>query len=171
MGLPQLTGQKCTRCQRKIGSIAEGVFCGCGNPVHTLCHGIAADGVSDGACTECGGDPNSSIASEVRATREVAKTYREVYCPQCGTKRGLRPYRPNPPFEDQMPQVMIVGPLMMFILFCLALWPLRATGQLECTRCGWVFRPPSRVRTFALVALTLLIVGSVVTLVLVFTWK
>ena len=72
MSLPQLIGLKCVTCQKSIGSVIEGTFCTtCGNPVHQKCVGAAQQAPAE-RCPQCGGDPNSGLAREVRRERGAA---------------------------------------------------------------------------------------------------
>jgi hypothetical protein len=108
MSLPQLTGMKCVTCQKSIGSIIDGAFCaGCGNPVHQKCVGVSQQALAE-RCPQCGGDPNNSLAKEVRrergaAAQNLARARAQAAgsassaaypvasaCPQCGSTSHKR---------------------------------------------------------------------------------
>ena len=101
MSLPQLIGLPCVGCLKEIASVSAGGFCDeCGNPVHRQC--LVGDVPPlEGKCPKCGGDPDSSIAKEVRRERggaaQVAASRQApvVYpvsktCPGCGSAKYTR---------------------------------------------------------------------------------
>ena len=51
---PQLVGENCIFCGKRIGSIAEGEFCSqCRNPVHHRCVSVKGEG-AENQCPRCG---------------------------------------------------------------------------------------------------------------------
>jgi hypothetical protein len=61
---PQLVGQMCALCRKRIDSVAEGEFCtACGSPVH---HGCVGAGTNQGeqTCSRCGGDPSLKLPAD-----------------------------------------------------------------------------------------------------------
>jgi transcription elongation factor Elf1 len=159
MLLPQLVGLKCSACNKTIASdgtvTSEGAgeFClYCYNPIHVACKPAAGSPIPDDRCPACGSDPQSAIALEVKAEvdEEMAKGNVQVVCPNCGSRQGFRPY------EGSNPQT---GPLVVLGLIPFLL--IKATGnvgKLQCSKCDFIFRPPSRLREIGCIVLVICIV-------------
>jgi hypothetical protein len=161
MHYPQIVGLKCWSCNKTISSITEGRFCpSCCNPMHLTCRRPESTAAPEGRCTECGADPQSPLAQEVRAEiQERAATGPQVTCPNCGSTHGFSPFR-----TEASPNSVAV---LLGALPYLLMWLIGAgvtMGQLQCFKCQYVFRPRSRVREFG--CIVLLIVGLGVTVVL-----
>src|SRR5262249_51663065 len=93
--LPQIVGLPCVVCGKEINSIVGSRFCdACGNPVHSACLAKLNE-VKEQNCPSCGGDPQSSVAKEVRNKKGIALTPAELaakgpvpirsVCPLCGS--------------------------------------------------------------------------------------
>jgi hypothetical protein len=68
--MPQLVGLECVVCGQRIGSIIDGKFCdGCGNPIHAACR-ITSPAAESASCPQCGCNPATQIAREVRQERK-----------------------------------------------------------------------------------------------------
>jgi hypothetical protein len=100
MSMPQLIGLPCVICQKSIASIVDGAFCdGCGNPIHHRCQSAVAQPGTE-KCEQCGGDPASRIAKEVRGARQTEAHTRATgaplsyplsnKCPNCGSDKFTR---------------------------------------------------------------------------------
>jgi hypothetical protein len=157
MSLPQLVGLRCVCCHKAIGSVVEGLFCpGCGNPAHRDC--LAPDRApreGDG-CARCGGDLQSPEAVEVRAELQRGAVYadRALVCPNCGSRSGFRPFRG----DERLRRERDTGLLLLFKWLLLFGWLYDAgtTGELQCFKCDYVFRPRSRAREVGCIVLVVL---------------
>src|SRR5262245_8660516 len=91
MPMPQLASFNCVACGRVINDKREGRFCErCGNPVHQDCLDPYRDDIPESQCPDCGGDPHTAVARDVRRERKSRPT-RNGYpigrsCPECGDK-------------------------------------------------------------------------------------
>lgn len=59
---PQLVGETCVLCNKRIGSIIEGEFCAaCGTPIHHQCVQAASERRNATGCSRCGCDPAAQV--------------------------------------------------------------------------------------------------------------
>jgi DNA-directed RNA polymerase subunit RPC12/RpoP len=170
MGVPQLVGLQCAVCQRKVESITAGVFCPvCGNPVHATCLQVEATDIADGRCNACGGNAESPLAVEVRASRHEHAFGKPggsagLVCPACGSTRGFRPFRQ---YDDGRTanHTIIIGWFGILFILAGAASELGTAGQYQCVECDRVFRPPSRLRQVGCIVLILLAVAAFLSMV------
>jgi hypothetical protein len=157
MSLPQIVGLRCVSCDSTISSIAEGVFCqACGNPIHVTCLQQRSASTSVDRCQVCGGDPTSPIAAEVKAEAEeqFINAHTRLTCPSCGYTKRFRSFETTE--QSGGPGVMIPMTFAVFYVVFAVILGVAQGGQIQCCRCDYVFRPPSRIRglgCFVLLAL------------------
>ena len=107
MNYPQIVGLKCWYCNKTISSITEGRFCSsCCNPIHLTCTLPGRTAVPEGRCAECGADPQSPLALEVKAEIQKRATDPQIICPSCGSTHGFGPFRTD---SSPDPNVRIFG--------------------------------------------------------------
>jgi hypothetical protein len=162
MDYPQIVGLKCCRCNKTISSITEGRFCSsCFSPIHLTCTPPEPTAGADGRCTECGADPQSALAQEIRAEiQDRAAAGPKVVCPNCGSTQGFGPLRTD---TSPNPIVLLFGALPYLFL-----WLLGAganLGELQCFKCQYVFRPRSRVREIGCGVLLLFALAGIVVVI------
>lgn len=175
--LPQLVGQRCSRCEKVISSITEGAFCSsCRNPVHNKCRPRAGAIVPADSCSSCGADPKSDAAREVQAEVEqkIAKGAPTLQCRVCGSTRGFKPYgremEASPPGGLIFLGCLTIPVLLLLglVAFILALGRIVDKGAYECLSCGHVFQPTRR--TTVLGWIILLALAAAAILVVAVVW-
>jgi hypothetical protein len=73
----QLVGLKCTRCEKSISSVVEGLFCPrCECPVHNWCARL--DPGSQNSCTQCGSCAEVVAVQQEQEAKQAAATERDV---------------------------------------------------------------------------------------------
>ena len=115
MNYPQIVGLKCWYCNKTISSITEGRFCSsCCNPIHLTCTLPGRTAVPEGRCAECGADPQSPLALEVKAEIQKRATDPQIICPSCGSTHGFGPFRTD---SSPDPNVRIFGALPYLLMW------------------------------------------------------
>ena len=162
MGYPQLVGLKCSRCNKTIDSIAEGRFCSsCCNPIHLTCMPLRGTVWPEGGCTECGSDPQSPLAMEIKAEiQERIGTGPRVICPNCGSTHGFSPFRPD---SGPNPFFLLLGAVPYFLMWIIAAGA--NVGELQCFKCQYAFRPRNRVREIGCIIILVLALAAIVALI------
>jgi hypothetical protein len=152
MNYPQIVGLKCSRCNKIIDSIVDGRFCpSCCNPIHAICIPLAGTAVADGRCPQCGSDPQSPQAQEIKAEIQERRVRGpRVICPNCGSTQGFTPLRTEPS--------LLFGLAGYFLT-----WIIRA-GELRCEKCQNVFRPHSGVLVIGCIIVFILALVGIVAL-------
>lgn len=118
-------------------------------------------GIREGRCDECGADPLSPVALEVKAeVEERSSSSPSVICPNCGSTQGFRPYPPHESDSRPDPPVLLFGCLVYLFLLPYVLFRMLGAGanlgELQCFKCQYIFRPQSRVRDIGCIVLLLL---------------
>lgn len=162
MNYPQIVGLKCWYCNKTISSITEGRFCSsCCNPIHLTCTLPGRTAVPEGRCAECGADPQSPLALEVKAEIQKRATDPQIICPSCGSTHGFGPFRTD---SSPDPNVRIFGALPYLLM-----WIMVAganSGELQCFKCQYIFRPRSRGRSIGCMVVLLLGLAAIVALII-----
>jgi hypothetical protein len=104
----------------------------------------------EGQCAECGADPQSPLALQIRADIEQTAA-----CPNCGSTHGFGPFRSKPD-----PLVLLFGAIL-YLLMAGA-----NVGELQCFKCQYVFRPRSRVREIGCVVVLFVVLAAIAAVVI-----
>ena len=156
------------RCRRKISSIAEGQYCSAYAPIRCILGVLTKPTSRSSSITvriaarrpaEC------LIANKVvDARKEDALTPARLLCPNCGSTSGFGPY------DSKAQNYIVIGKVGIVLtgLYLLANF-LATSGELQCFKCLFVFRPPqSKSRE---IGCMMLAVGGVLTFVGIVVWK